>query len=161
MEERIFMATESHTPSHTTQPPYRVYPRHSPDSPTNLDLFREKITDARRQAGRLQKELAGALGIDAKVLSRKLHGAKQTFLTHEQVKKMIKTLASWDAISTQVEAIELLTLMGLRKESFSNEEWKTAPLDRLEPPRKDSAHVATVSTAHFIIPSLPVIPASL
>src|SRR5579859_7891871 len=51
--------------------------------------------------------------------------------------------------------------MGLRRESFSNEEWKTAPLDRLEQPRKDSAHGAAVLTAHSIFPSLPVIPASL
>ena len=155
------MPTKSHKRSHAFHPSTSSHFRLSQDSQANLSLFQEKVSEACRQVGRLQKELAGELGIDPKVLSRKLHGAKQAFLTHEQVKKMIKTLASWDAISTQVEAIELLTLMGLRKESFSNEEWKTAPLDRLEPPRKDSAHVATVSTAHFIIPSLPVIPASL
>src|SRR6266568_7057977 len=81
---------------------------------TNLDLFREKVAAARRQTGRLQRELADALGIDAQVLSRKLHGAKQSFLTHAEVKQIIKALATWDAISTQDEAIELLTLMGLR-----------------------------------------------
>ena len=51
-------------------------------SATNLGLFREKVAAARRQTGRLQRELADALGIDAQVLSRKLHGAKQTFPTH-------------------------------------------------------------------------------
>ena len=46
---------------------------------TNLDLFREKVATACRQTGRLQRELAEALGINAKVLSRKMHGMKQAF----------------------------------------------------------------------------------
>ncbi len=100
--------------------------------PTNLDLFREKVAAARRQTGQLQRELADALGIDAHVLSRKLHGMKQAFPTHAEVKQIIKTLATWDAITTRAEAIELLSLMGLRAESFSDEEWNTAPLNRLE-----------------------------
>lgn len=99
----------------------------------NAGLFREKVAGARRQSGRFQKELAEELGIDAQVLSRKLHGAKQSFLTHAEVKQIIKTLAAWDAISTQVEAIELLFLMGLRAESFSEREWNASPLNRLEP----------------------------
>src|SRR5437588_9526756 len=104
------------------------------NSPTNLDLFREKVAAARRQAGQLQRELADALGIDAQVLSRKLHGVKQAFPTHAEVKQIIRTLAGWDAITTRAEAIELLSLMGLRAESFSDEEWNTAPLNRLESP---------------------------
>src|SRR5438876_2850392 len=113
-EEHIFMTTEA-------------------NSPTNLDLFREKVAAARRRTGRLQKELADALGIDAQVLSRKLHGAKQTFPTHAEVRQIIKVLALWEAITTRDEAIELLTLMGLRSESFSDQEWNTPPLNRLEP----------------------------
>ncbi len=156
------MATESHTHSNTTQPTYPSYSQHSPNSPTNLALFREKVTDARRQAGRLQKELAIALGIDSRVLSRKLHGAKQTFLTHEQVKLVVKTLASWDAISTQVEAIELLALMGLRRESFSYEEWHAAPLNRLElVPHSNLADTATSFAAHSAYAPLPVPSTSL
>lgn len=38
-------------------------------SSANLDLFREKITTARRQTGHQQKELADALGINAQVLT--------------------------------------------------------------------------------------------
>ncbi len=115
-EEHTFMSTEAN--AHT---------------PSNLDLFREKVVHARRQTGRLQRELADALGINAQVLSRKLHGVMQAFPTHAEVKQIVKTLASWDAITTQVEAIELLSLMGLRAESFSEQEWKVAPLNRLEP----------------------------
>ncbi len=145
------MATESHTHSHTTHP-YPSYPQHSPDSLINFDLFREKVTDARRQVGRLQKELAVALGIDSRVLSRKLHGAKQTFLTHEEVRRVIKTLASWEAITTQVEAIELLALMGLRRESFSDAEWHTAPLNRLESPSQSTLAGLTAFSAYTHLP---------
>ena len=151
------MPAKSRARSHASHSPSS---RLSPDAQANLILFREKVGEACSQAGRLQKELASELGIDPKVLSRKLHGAKQAFLTHEQVKKAIKTLASWDAISTQAEAVELLTLMGLRRESFSNEEWQTAPLNRLEPPRKDYARV-TAASAHSTIPPLPVAPTAL
>lgn len=134
----------------------------SSDSQAHLALFRKKVSDACRQVGRQQKELAKELNIDPKVLSRKLHGAKQAFLTHEQVKRVIKTLASWDAISTSVEAIELLALMGLRRESFSDRDWKTEPLNRLEPvPGSNSTRTTSASAAHSAIPPLPVTPASL
>ncbi|GCF10458.1 ATP-binding protein [Dictyobacter arantiisoli] len=102
---------------------------HSPD---NLALFREKVTAARRRAGRLQRELAKDLSIDSQVLSRKLHGARQAFPTHTEVKQIIKSLAAWDAIATRAEADELLTLMGLKPNSFSEQEWQSAPLKRLE-----------------------------
>src|SRR5690242_10194326 len=135
--------------------------RQSPDSQVNLELFREKVAEACRQVGRLQRELANELSIDSKVLSRKLHGAKQNVLNHEQVKQVVKTLAGWDAISTQAEAIELLTLMGLRRDSFSGEEWKAAPFNRLEPPRRDSARMVGASTAHPAMVPLPVASTSL
>ncbi len=115
-------------------------------SATNLDLFREKVATARRQTGRLQRELADALNIDSQVLSRKLHGAKKAFPTHAEIKQIIKTLAEWDALAIQAEAIELLSLMGLKAESFSELEWNTAPLNRLEhvtssnPPKKLPHH---------------------
>ncbi len=151
------MPAKSRARSHASHSPSS---RLSPDSQANLILFREKVSEACSQAGRLQKELANELGIDPKVLSRKLHAAKQAFLTHEQVKKVIKTLASWDAISTQTEAVELLTLMGLRRESFLNEEWQTPPLNRLEPLPKDAARIAA-ATAHATVPSLPMAPTAL
>ena len=108
-------------------------PRDNRKTATGLGQFREKITDARRQAGRQQQELARALGLAPHVLSRKLHGLDQAHLTHAEVKQTIQTLAAWDAIATQDEANELLTLMGLKPTSFSEQEWKTAPLNRLEP----------------------------
>src|SRR5215469_3276956 len=114
-EEQISMTSSAHT-----------------HSPANLALFREKVAAARRPTGHLQSELAGALGIDTRVLSRKLHGTNQAFPTHAEVKQIIKALAAWDAITTRDAAIELLALMGLRAESCSDQEWNAPPLNRLE-----------------------------
>lgn len=115
-------------------------------STTSLDLFREKVSAARRQAGHFQQDLAEALGIDSKALSRKLRGAKQTILTHVEVKKIIRTLASWDAITTRDQAIELLSLMGLRAESFSEQEWRDEPLNRLEVTSQNGTHTPAASS---------------
>jgi predicted ATPase len=154
------MITKGH--AHFSKLPQFPHPPRRLDAPTRLDLFREKVTAARRQTGRIQKELADALGIDSQVLSRKLHGAKQAFLTHEEVKLIIKELARWDAISTQVEAIELLAVMGLRAESFSAEEWNTAPLSRLEPaPHSSPSDMASSFAALSAYAPLPVPSTSL
>ncbi|HVB76162.1 MAG TPA: NB-ARC domain-containing protein [Ktedonobacteraceae bacterium] len=126
------------------------------NSPANLAVFREKVVAALRLTGRQQRELAGTLGIDAQVLSRKLHGAKRSFPTHVEVKKIIKSLATWDAITTQVEALELLSLMGLRAESFSEQEWNTAPLNKLEPAAQYATPVQSASTP-LPVPSTPLI----
>lgn len=101
---------------------------------TRLALFHEKITNMRRQAGYLQKDLATALGLDAHVLSRKLHGSGTAVLSHQDTKQIIMVLAAWDAITTRAEAGELLALMGLKLESFSAEEWNSEPLNRLSGP---------------------------
>jgi len=105
---------------------------HPQQSVEALTRFREQVTAARRQAGYLQKDLASALGLDAETLSRKLHGRHQTLLTLQDVKQIIKTLATWQAITTQEEALALLGLMRLSPESFSPEEWNSVPLSRLE-----------------------------
>ena len=104
----------------------------NPEYAADLKHFQEQVSTARRQTGRLQKDLAAALGVDAQVLSRKLHGSGRDQLTHYEVKQIIKTLADWDAITTQAEAIELLTLMRLKQESFSPDEWSNVPLSRLD-----------------------------
>src|SRR5260370_23566391 len=125
-------------------------------SPANLALFREKVAAGRRPTGRLQQELADALGIDAHVMSRKLYGAKQAFPTNAEVKQIIKALAAWDAITTRDEAIELLSLMGLRAESFSEQEWNAPPLNRLGPALHTSTPGAAPSPpAQYARPPVP------
>jgi predicted ATPase/transcriptional regulator with XRE-family HTH domain len=110
----------------------------SDTSPRNRDEFNRKIQNYRRLSGNSQTELAQALGLNPKVLSRKLNGLNNAFLTNEEIKEIVKTLAEWQAITRQAEAFELLELMDLRATSFSPEEWERSPLNRLEvmPPDK-------------------------
>lgn len=127
----------------------------------SLTRFREKITAARRRAGYLQKDLASALGLDSHMLSHKLHGSDGALLSHQEVKQIIRTLAAWDAITTRSEAIELLTLMQLRSDSFSAEDWDCFPLDRLEAPPNNHvvpkviAELSPTSWADRARPQLP------
>lgn len=102
------------------------------NAPIQLTRFRERIVAARRRAGYLQKDLAAALGLDPHSFSHKLHGSDGAFLSHKEVKQVIKTLADWSAITHQTEAVELLALMGLKSDAFSVSEWNVPPLSRLE-----------------------------
>jgi predicted ATPase/Flp pilus assembly protein TadD/transcriptional regulator with XRE-family HTH domain len=112
--------------------------------------FREKLQEYRRPTGRTQIELAGALGITAKVLSRKLHGSENATLTHFEVKQIVRTLAEWEAITTQTEAYALLEFMGLSEASFSPAEWAAPPLNRL-----DSAYGVRTSERSRDTPQAP------
>jgi tetratricopeptide (TPR) repeat protein len=124
----------------------------SPPSAKPLDMFRQRISLARRKAGHLQKELAAILGVDSHVLSRKMHGQAQ--LTYPEIKQIIKTLASWDAIATWKEAVELLALMDLTSESFSSEEWNSPPLNRLKRDKHEGriTHSASYPTIQPMLP---------
>jgi len=125
---------------------------------TNFALFREKVTAARRKTGHPQKDLADSLNIDSHVLSRKLHATRQAFLTHAEIKLIIKTLALWDAIATQAEALELLSLMDLKLDSFTPQEWHTHPLSRLEPTPQ---HTTSNTASPLTLSPLPIPPTSL
>jgi hypothetical protein len=63
----------------------------------------------------------------------------------------MQTLAAWDAITTQDEANDLLALMGLKPTSFSEQEWRTAPLNRLDP----SSRLASLPAHRSAPPSAP------
>jgi len=84
-----------------------------------------------RAAGYFQKDLADELGLHPKVLSRKLSGNGNAHLTEEEVRRIIITLARWQAITTQNEAIQLLELAQKEQSSFSPQEWQTHPLNLL------------------------------
>ena len=84
-----------------------------------------------RAAGYFQKDLADELGLHPKVLSRKISGNGNAHLTEEEARRIIITLAQWQAITTQNEALQLLELAQKKQSSFSAQEWQTHPLNLL------------------------------
>jgi predicted ATPase len=84
-----------------------------------------------RRGGYSQKELADSLGLNARVLSRKLHGKGDAFLTHQEIQRIISELARWHAITTKEEALHLLEAAQVEPAIFSREEWETPPLSTL------------------------------
>jgi predicted ATPase len=107
-------------------------PAQGPNEPAKLDLFRKKVRDYRKQAGHTQNELAANLALHPVVLSNKLNGTNDAYLTNPEIKQIVLVLAGWQALTTAAEASELLTLGGLSAASFSPTEWQTAPLNELE-----------------------------
>ncbi len=97
-----------------------------------LTKFREAIREYRRYSGKTQKDLAEAVGLHPNVLSTKLNGSGNDYLNYPEIKRIISTLASWKAISTRSEAVELLALMQLKEIIFTLEEWNSSPLNQLE-----------------------------
>jgi transcriptional regulator with XRE-family HTH domain len=98
---------------------------------TNLRDFQSKVHHYRQLAGKSQKELAEAVKLHPNVLSGKLNGTGRTGLNHPEIKKIIKTLIVWGAITHQTQVIELLELMNLKTTAFSPEEWGSPPLNQL------------------------------
>lgn len=124
----------------------------------DLEAFREKLKEYRQLAGYSQKSLADELGLHKVVLSNKLNGTPRYNLTIPEVKQIILTLADWEAILTQKEAKELVALAGLPSNVFSQAEWQTAPLNKLEitPPDLTSAQApATASPKPALLHNLP------
>ncbi len=66
----------------------------------NMGAFSERVKAYLRTSGYSQSELADALGIHPKVLSRKLHGNGNARLTHLEIQRVITILAGWHAIVT-------------------------------------------------------------
>ncbi len=115
-----------------------------------VGAFSESVQAYLRASGYTQKELADALGLHPKVLSRKLHGSGNARLTHLEVQRIIKTLARWHTITTQDEALGLLELAHLGPSLFSAEEWRTPPLSVLVSKR---AHPASSGDSGTRTPS--------
>lgn len=98
-------------------------------SSQNLEEFKKKIQGYLRLSRNSQKELAEAIGLHPKVLSRKLSPDNDAILAYPEIQAIIRTLARWHAIVTKAEALELLALLNCP--SFLPEEWNEPPLDSL------------------------------
>src|SRR5258708_322683 len=97
----------------------------------DVAAFGGRVQKYLRASGYTQKQLADALGLHPKVLSRKLHGNEDARLTQIEVRRIITTMASWQAIATQDEVIQLLELAQMQPSSFSVDEWQSPPLSQL------------------------------
>src|SRR6266699_3538164 len=97
----------------------------------NVNAFGDSVQKYVRASGYSQKELAVALGLHPKVLSRKLNGSGNAHLTHLEVQSIITTLAGWRAITTQDEVLHLLELAQVEPTIFSSDAWQTPPLSKL------------------------------
>jgi len=93
--------------------------------------FSDLVQQYLRTSGYSQKELADALGLHPKVLSRKLNGSGSAHVTLLEIQRIITALARWHVIATQDEALHLLALAGLEQGTFSPDEWRTPPLSML------------------------------
>ena len=102
------------------------------------ETFSHSVQKYLRSSGYTQKELADALGLHPKVLSRKLNGTRNARLTHLEVKSIITMLAGWFSITTYDEALHLLELAQVGPTLFSEGEWRTPPLSSLEVKRTQS-----------------------
>ena len=80
-----------------------------------------------RSSGYTQKELAAVLGLNPKVLSRKLKGSGNSHLTYLEVRGILMALTRWHGITTQEEAFQLLELAQVGPALFDTEEWNTPP----------------------------------
>src|SRR5260370_24341324 len=105
-----------------------------------------RVQEYLRVSGYTQKQLAGELGLHPKVLSRKLHGNEDARLTQIEVRRIITTMASWQAIATQDEVIQLLELAQMQPSRFSVADSPSPPLSQLAatsaqpPPSNDCLH---------------------
>jgi predicted ATPase len=89
------------------------------------------IQERLRVSGHSQKELANELGLNPKVLSRKVNHTGNARLNHQEVKGIIATLARWYAITTRQEALQLLTAAQVEPTVISGDEWQAPPLNAL------------------------------
>jgi len=123
----------------------------------NTSAFSECVQEYLRESGYSQKELADEIGLNPKVLSRKLNHSGKAHLTHLEIHRIVITLARWRAIATQDEAIHLLELAHLGQNYFTPEEWQQPPLNQL-PARRTQTFISNIPRASIYFPknNLPV-----
>jgi len=61
----------------------------------NMGAFSSSVQSYLRSSGYTQKQLADALGLHPKVISRKLNGTDHAQLRHQEIQRTITTLARW------------------------------------------------------------------
>ena len=113
--------------------------------------FSNNVQRLLRSSGHTQRELADAIPLHHKVLSRKLNGSGQAHLTHFEIRKILITLVKWYVVTSQDEILTLLELAYVDAGIFSAEEWNDAPLNQL---KKEGKHPPSTSAFDEIDDSL-------
>ena len=128
------------------------------DTPMQSAHFGHRVREYLRIVGYSQQDLARALALHPAVLSRKLHGTGDAYVTQQEIKRIITLLAEWRALSTRNEVLSLLELAYMSSRSFSEEEWTSPPLSELDPDAAPAASPASTlppSSASFSPGVLP------
>jgi predicted ATPase len=110
------------------------------------EAFRTNVQKYLRTSGYSQKELADALGLHPKVLSRKFNSRGNAHVTQLEVQRIITTLARWRVITTQEEALHLLQAAALGPNTFGPDEWQASPLSTLA--RKQTPPISSSTSTH-------------
>ena len=97
----------------------------------NVEAFRNQVRKYLRAGGYQQNELAGAIGLHPKVLSRKLHGNANAQLTQREIRDILMAFARWHIIATREEALHLLAVAEVDPGIFRADEWQAPPLSEL------------------------------
>src|SRR5260370_16990074 len=97
----------------------------------DVRAFNGRVQEDLRVSGYSEKNLAHELGLNSKVLSRKVRGREKGYVNQMEVKWIIIILARWQVITTQDEVLQLLELAQMQPGSFSAGEWQSPPLDQL------------------------------
>jgi predicted ATPase len=116
----------------------------------SIEVFIDGVQKHLRTSGYTQKDLANELNLNHKVLSRKLNGSGNAYLTRLEVKQIIITLARWKGITKRSEVLHLLELAEAGPNTFDADEWNSPPLIELI----DDSTQSTLSSNPFT-PSHP------
>src|SRR5581483_4231506 len=97
----------------------------------NIEAFRDCVQGYLRTGGYKQEELAKAIGLHPKVLSRKLNRNANAQLTLRDVRAIVIALADWHVLASREELLALLAAAEIDPGILRQSEWQTPLLTDL------------------------------
>lgn len=97
-----------------------------------VEVFGKRIQAYLRASGYTQKQLAAAIGIHNKVLSRKLHNTENAYFSQRDIHDLILVLINWRAITKREDLLKLFAEAEIDSSAiFHASEWQESPLQTL------------------------------